>query len=168
MPESESTSPPIQDFYPPDCASCYGCGRSNEQGLQLKSIWSGAEAVARYQPSPHQISVRGYVYGGLIASLIDCHAMATAAAHIEQLAGRTIGAGPAPSYVTASLKVDYVRPTPLGPELVVRGRVIEVGRRKVVVALTVEADGVETARGEVIAVPIPASMAAGAGSGAGS
>lgn len=150
----------FQQFYPDDSAHCYGCGRLNKDGLQLESAWEGDEAVARFTPRPEQISMPGFVYGGLIAALVDCHAMATAAAHAERLAGRELGAAAMPRYVTAALHVDYLRPTPHGPELVVRGRVKEVGRRKMVVAVTVSAAGVETARGEVVAVPMPAAMAA--------
>jgi len=94
----------------------------------------------------------------LIASLIDCHAMATAAAHVERAEGREVGERPALRYVTASLHVQYLKPTPLGGELVLRGRVTETGRRKVVVTVAVETGGAVTAKGEVVAVPIPESM----------
>ena len=150
--------PSIQELYPADFAHCYGCGRLNAHGLHLESAWEGEEVVARFTPQPQHISVPGYVYGGLIASLIDCHAMATAAASAERLAGREVGTGAMPRYVTAALRVDYLLPTPLGPELVVRGRVRETGRRKMVVEVTVSAAGRETARGEVVAVPIPEAM----------
>ena len=60
--------------------------------------------------------------------------------------------------MTASLKVDYLKPTPLGPELEVRGRVRERTERKAVVEITLSADGVITARGEVVAVRMPESM----------
>ncbi len=100
----------------------------------------------------------GFVYGGLLASLIDCHAMATAAAEAERVAGREIGVGEAPRYVTAALHVDYLRPTPLGGELMLRAKVAETGRRKMVVRMTVTANGLETARGEVVAVLMPESM----------
>ena len=100
----------------------------------------------------------GFVYGGLIAALVDCHAMATAAAHADRLAGHAVGDGPMPRYVTAALQVDYLRPTPHGPELVVRARVKETGRRKVVVSVTLSAEGIDTARGEVVALPMPEAM----------
>ena len=148
----------VQDHYPEDLAHCYGCGRMNPSGLQLKSRWEGDEVVARFTPQPVHIAIPGFVYGGLIASLIDCHAMATAAAGAERAAGRDLGSGPAPRYVTASLKVDYLRPTPLGPELTLRGRVREAGPRKMVVQVSVLAGDQETARGEAVAVPMPASM----------
>jgi acyl-coenzyme A thioesterase PaaI-like protein len=149
----------VQDFYPDDFAHCYGCGRLNPHGLKLKTRWEGDETVARFQPRPEHIAVPGFVYGGLIASLIDCHAMGTAAAAAERAAGRGIGDGPAPRFVTAALRLDFVAPTPLGPELEVRARVKEMGERKTVVEATVTAAGRITARGEVVAVRMPASMA---------
>jgi len=155
---TERTDRAIQDFYPDDFAHCYGCGRLNEHGLHLQTRWDGDETVARFTPRPWHTAVPGFVYGGLIASLIDCHAMGTAAAAAERAAGRGIGDGPAPRFVTGALRIDYLRPTPLGPELEVRARVKEMGERKVVVDATVSAAGVVTARGEAVAVRMPATM----------
>jgi acyl-coenzyme A thioesterase PaaI-like protein len=152
-------APAIQDFYPDDFAHCYGCGRLNPQGLHLKTRWEGDETVARFRPRPHDVAVPGFVYGGLIASLIDCHGMGTAAAAAERAAGRDIGAGPAPRFVTAALRVDFLAPTPHGPELEIRARVKEIGERKTIIQVSVTAAGRVTARGEVVAVPMPASMA---------
>jgi acyl-CoA thioesterase FadM len=56
------------------------------------------------------------------------------------------------------LSVHYVKPTPIGVELEVRGRVKEAGERKFVVEATLVANGVITARGEVVAVRIPTTM----------
>jgi len=151
-------SPAVQDFYPDDFAHCYGCGRLNKSGLQLKTRWDGDETIARFTPRPQDVALPGFVYGGLIASLIDCHAMGTAAAAAERAAGREIGAGPAPRFVTASLKVDYLKPTPHGPALEIRGRVVERTDRKAIIAVTVSAGGVITARGEAVAVPMPSTM----------
>lgn len=155
---SQPVSPAVQDFYPDDFAHCYGCGRLNRHGLQLKTRWEGEEMIARFTPRPEHIAIPGFVYGGLIASLIDCHAMGTAAAAVERAAGREIGAGPAPRFVTASLKVEYLKPTPLGPELEVRARAVEVGERKVVVHATLSAAGRITATGDVVAVRMPETM----------
>ena len=152
----------IQDFYPEDFAHCHGCGRLNARGMQIKSRWDGdgPDLVAHYTPRPDEIGVPGFAYGGLIASLIDCHAMGTAAAASERAAGRAIGDAPAPRFVTASLKVDFLKPTPAGTALEVRAHAREIGERKVIVEATVSADGVVTARGEVVAVRIPDTMAA--------
>ena len=147
----------LQDLYPDDFAHCYGCGRLNTNGLHVTSEWQGDEAIARFHPAPHHIALPGFVYGGLIASLIDCHAMATAAAASMQAMGTTPGVNETPRFVTASLHVDYLRPTPLGPELVLRGRATEVGERKVLVEVALRADDEEYARGRVVAVRMPSS-----------
>ncbi len=159
--EAEAGSPggpALQDFYPEDFAHCYGCGRLNPQGLQLKTRWEADEAVARFTPRPEHVAVPGFVYGGLIASLVDCHAMGTASAAAERAQGREIGEAPAPRYVTASLHVDYLKPTPHGPELELRARVTQRTPRKTVIAVTLAAAGDVTARGEVVAVPMPETM----------
>ncbi len=150
----------FQDFYPDELSYCYGCGRLNTHGHQLKSYWDGEETVALFHPKPHHIAIPGYVYGGLIASLIDCHGTGTASAASYRKEGRAMGTEPPFRFVTASLHVDYVRPTPLGISLEVRGRVKEVKGRKVVVSATVSAEGEICARGEVVAVQMPANMMA--------
>lgn len=154
-------SPTIQDHYPDDFAHCYGCGRLNEQGLHLRSAWEGDEVVARFVPRPEHIALPGFVYGGLIAALIDCHAMATAAGFAQRAAGQAVGEGPAPRYVTGALRIDYLRPTTLGGELVLRAKVAELGARKAVVHVTLWAGGVETVRAEAVAVKAPSSMGGG-------
>jgi len=142
----------IQDLYPDDVAQCYGCGRLNEAGHQLKSLPTDGGMQARFSPRPEHTAILGYVYGGLIASLIDCHGTGTAA-----WAARTED-DPAPRFVTAALEVKYVAPTPLGPELVLDATVAEKGARKVVVDVTVKAEGALTAKGRVVAVRMPESM----------
>lgn len=156
-----SNLPAVQDFYPEDFSHCRGCGRLNAQGHQFKTRRDGAETATRYTPASHETAVPGFVYGGLIAALIDCHAMATASAAALEAGGVEIGEAPSPRFVTASLKVDFLKPTPVGVVLEARGRIKERSDRKAVVEVTVSADGVATARGEVIAVPMPASMIRG-------
>jgi acyl-coenzyme A thioesterase PaaI-like protein len=144
----------FQDMYPDDMSRCYGCGRLNPDGLQLKSYWDGEETVARFRPWRSHTSMPGFVYGGLLASLIDCHGTGTAsAAFVRARPGEGIA-----RFVTASLHVDYVRPTPLDVELEIRGTVRELKDRKVVVSVSVLADGLECARGEVVGVRLPETM----------
>lgn len=155
MVPTESIPPAIQDTYPDHVAQCYGCGRLNGHGLQIKSYWDGAEAICHFRPRPYHTAIPGYVYGGLIASLIDCHATGTAAAAAYHAAGRAIGSEPALRFVTASLKVDFLRPTPIDAVLELRGRAVEVKGRKVVLAVTLSAGGELCARGEVVCVQMP-------------
>lgn len=153
------TEPAIQDVYPEDFSHCFGCGRLNEHGHRIKSRMEGDRVIASFDPEPWHLSVPGFTYGGLIASLIDCHAMATAAAATYRAEQREPGSEPALRFVTASLKVEYLKPTPIGPlELSARAR--EVGARKVLVDVELSANGTVTARGDVVAVRIPAAMQA--------
>jgi acyl-coenzyme A thioesterase PaaI-like protein len=151
-------TPAIQDFYPDDFAHCYGCGKLNASGHRIKTRFDGDETVTRFTPSSHDIAVPGFVYGGLVASLIDCHAMAAASGHALRESGREVGAAPSPRYVTAQLNVSFQRPTPLGPPLEVRARVREATARKTMLDVTLSVEGTVTARGDVVAVPMPDSM----------
>ena len=152
------TQKAFQDFYPDQSSYCYGCGRLNEQGLQIKSYWDGDESVCVYTPRPYHIAIPGFVYGGLIASLIDCHGTGTAAAAMYRAEGRALDTLPAFRFVTASLHVDYLKPTPLGVPLEVRGAVKEIKGRKVVVSATLSANGQVCARGQVVAVQMPVNL----------
>jgi len=145
----------FQDYYPDQLSYCYGCGRLNEHGLHVQSRWDGEEAVCTFRPWPYHIAIPGYVYGGLIASLIDCHCTGTAAAASYRAEGRAMGTEPALRFVTASLHVDYLKPTPLGVPLEVRAAVKEIKGRKVVLSAVLSADGDLCARGEVVAVRMP-------------
>jgi acyl-coenzyme A thioesterase PaaI-like protein len=153
------TQPSFQDHYPEYFAHCYGCGKLNEHGHQIKSYWDGDESVCHFMPKPYHIAIPGYVYGGLLASLIDCHGTGTAAMALYKAAKEADpNAEPNMRTLTASLHVDYHKPTPLGVELEVRGKVKELKRRKVVVEEWILAEGIITVKGEVIAVQVPESL----------
>jgi acyl-coenzyme A thioesterase PaaI-like protein len=148
----------IQDSYPEDVAQCYGCGRLNEHGLHIRSAWDGDETVSVLTPRPYHTAMPGYVYGGLIASFVDCHGTGSAALAAYRAAGREPGTEPPLRFVTASLKVDYLRPTPMGVPLEARGRILEVKPRKVTVEIAVSAAGTTCARGQVVAVLMPENL----------
>ncbi|MEX1299845.1 MAG: PaaI family thioesterase [Desulfotignum sp.] len=148
----------FQDYYPEEFSHCYGCGRNNENGHQIKSYWDGEETVAFFEPKPYHIAIPGFVYGGLIASLVDCHGTGTAAAATYREMGRDMNTEPALRFVTGSLHVDFLAPTPLGVPLELRGRVAEIGAKKVVVDIRVLAEGTCCAKGRVIAVKMPDTM----------
>ena len=148
----------VQDAYPDDYSHCFGCGRLNHAGHQLKTRVDGDETVSRFTPKPHDMALPGYVYGGLLASLLDCHGMATAAAAAVRNEGHDVGDVPSPRYVTAALHVDYLKPTPLGRELEIRARVDEFSARKVKLQAWVVAGGETTVRAAIVAVPLPERM----------
>jgi acyl-coenzyme A thioesterase PaaI-like protein len=142
----------VQDYYPDTWSHCYGCGRLNPAGLHIKSFWEGEESVCVFEPKPFHTALPDSVYGGLIASVIDCHSTGTAAAATYRAEGRPMGSPPSLRYVTASLHVDYLKPTPIGGPLHLRGRVKEIKGRKVIVVTELSAAGQLCARGEVVAV----------------
>src|SRR5512141_1299728 len=154
------TQPPaFQDYYPDIFAHCYGCVRLNEHGHQIKSYWDGDESIAHYLPKPYHISVPSYVYGGLLASLIDCHGTGTAAAAMSRsLKQQDPNVEPNTRFLTASLHVDYHKPTTLGVALEVRAKVKELKGRNVVIEEWILVNGIITVKGEVIAVQVPESM----------
>jgi acyl-coenzyme A thioesterase PaaI-like protein len=151
----------FQDYYPDHLSLCYGCGRFNDAGLKIRSYWDGEESVCIYEPKPYHTAIPGFVYGGLIASLIDCHSTGTAAAARYRSEGREMDTAPPLRFLTASLRVDYLLPTPLGVPLEIRGRVKEIKGRKVVVESTLSADGKVCARGEVVAIQAPEHLIPG-------
>ena len=152
------TESAFQDHYPDQLAWCYGCGRLNEHGLQIKSYWEGEEAVCIFLPKPFHIAIPGYVYGGLLASLIDCHSTGTAAAAAYQAEGRAMDSQPPLRFLTGTLKVEYKRPTPLGVPLEVRAKVKEIKGRKVTVESLIIVNGEVCVKGEVIAIQVPEGL----------
>ena len=150
----------IQDSIPHN--HCWGCGTLNPRGLQVKSYVEGEETVCRFQPWPeHMAGPTDVVNGGIIAAVIDCHAVCTALADAYRAAGAELGSEPLRWAVTASLRIDYLAPTPIGQPMELRARVREVKGRKRVVDCTLRSGGRECARAEVIAVDVPAGWRAG-------
>ncbi len=145
---------------------CYGCGADNEKGLRIKSHWHGEECICRYMPRPEQCAgPLQYVYGGTIASIIDCHSVGTALSNYYRHEGRKVGEAPEIWCVTGRLTVNYLAPTPIDSEIEVRATIAEFGERKTRVTSRVFSGATLTAEGEVIAVRVADSWRAG-GAGA--
>ena len=137
---------------------CYGCGAENDKGMQLKSHWHGDECVCHYTPRPEQCAgPLQYVYGGTIASLIDCHSVGTALSNYYKQEGREVGEGPEIWCVTGRLTVNYLAPTPIDKDIEVRATIEEFGERKTRVTSKVFSGSVLTAEGEVVAVRVSAA-----------
>ena len=113
----------FQEYYPENVAHCYGCGRLNTHGHQIKTFWDGDETVTHFTPKPWHTAVPGFTYGGLVASLIDCHSTGTAAAAMYRAEKREMDTLPAFRFVTGSLHVDFLKPTPLAGTLEIRAQV---------------------------------------------
>lgn len=150
----------IQDYYPDEFANCYGCGRLNLDGLHIKTYWDGDESICHYTPKHfHSGGFPGNVYGGFIASVMDCHSAATASASKLHDEAFSPDERPLSRFVTASLKVDFLKPTPMGKVLELRGKVREIRGRKVIVGVTLSVEGEIKAKGEAVLVQIPEKQA---------
>jgi acyl-coenzyme A thioesterase PaaI-like protein len=158
-----SGQPALQDAWPN--GTCYGCGPANEKGLRIKSYWSedGSEVVCTFAPRQEQnAGFENVMYGGLVASLMDCHSIWTAIAWTYRAEGREHGSPPAISYVTGSLNVRYLQPTPLDKPVVLRAKVAELHARKAIVEVAVYSGEVKTAEGTVTAVRVGMDKSVGA------
>ncbi len=145
----------IQDYYPNHFSICYGCGRLNEHGYQLKTFWDGDITLTRFIPKPFHTAIPGYVYGGLLASIIDCHGTGSAALAYARENQIELKEENAPRFVTASLKVNYKKPTPIDKTLVVKGAIQELKGKKLVIMADLFAGDQLCVSGEVIAVRVP-------------
>ncbi|MDC9529028.1 PaaI family thioesterase [Pseudoalteromonas sp. Angola-7] len=152
----------FQDCYIQSLSHCYGCGKSNPDGHQLKSYWldnyEGSKTIAHFTPKPYHTAIPGFVYGGLLASLIDCHGTGSAAAVVHYKNNLTIGSVPTIRFVTAALNINYLAPTPIDNQLELVGEFSQVKDNKVIVDITLSANNVMCAKGEVIAVKMPVTF----------
>ena len=149
---------PFQDFI--EGNHCWGCGKDNPHGLQIKSFWDGTSAICRWVPQAwHCASPTHVVNGGILTALIDCHAIISTMAYATRKAGRTLGDAAPIWYVTGKLSIAFQRPTLLGPELLIRASFEEQSERKTLVHCSIHApDSSEpTVTGEVLAIRVPAS-----------
>ncbi|MGO3860110.1 MAG: PaaI family thioesterase [Neisseriaceae bacterium] len=151
----------FQDLYAEAFSHCYGCGRNNVDGHHLKSFWGETKAQTLAHITPANIYTGGvpdHLYGGLIASLLDCHGTASAAAFVGEALGLPFdGSQPLPRCVTGSLNITFLKPTPVETELTVVGRLLAIEGRKVSVALSLWAGQTECARADMLAIQLLAA-----------
>jgi hypothetical protein len=145
----------FQDYYPDHLSHCYGCGKLNEQGYQIKTVWDGDETLTTFTPKQYHTAIPGYVYGGLLASLIDCHATGSAAGAMYRKENREMDTEPPYRFLTGSLNVKYLKPTPIDCTLQIRGKIRGIEGKKVTIDVDVIAKGEVTVKGEVIAIQVP-------------
>ncbi|WP_099157524.1 PaaI family thioesterase [Virgibacillus ndiopensis] len=149
----------IQDDYPDDFSWCYGCGKLNENGHHFRTGWSGDNTLTIYTPKDEHTALPGFIYGGLIASLIDCHGIGSASLVLHRKNGHEPGDGiEPPRFVTGSLHVDFIKPTPHGVPLKAVGTIEEIHPKKFKVLTDVFANDTVCAKAEVIAVVMPSTF----------
>jgi acyl-coenzyme A thioesterase PaaI-like protein len=130
----------LQERYAAD-TRCFGCGPSNPVGLRIRSFIQGGEGVCDFQPATHHEAFDGFVAGGIIGVVFDCHCNWTAAHHLMVRAGERHP----PATVTAEYTVHFRQPTPSGQPLRFRARVVDSTDRRATVDGTLEVAGALTA-----------------------
>ena len=148
----------IQDFYPDAIAICYGCGRHNQHGHHVRTFWDGTTGTATFMPEDHHTAFPGVVYGGLLASIIDCHCIGTASAAAYDRDGIDPATDHSITHVTGNLNVNFLKPTPMGTELTLKATINEITDRKAIVACSVFAGDLETVNATVVAVRVSSRL----------
>lgn len=133
---------------------CYGCGKFNENGLQIKSYWDGDVAICDWQSKEYHHGWPQVMNGGIMATIIDCHSMCTAMAHVYKEEGRSLESEPIYRYATGSMNIRYMKPTSNLNPVRVEARVTESKGRKVTVHCDFYSDGLKTAEAVVIAIRV--------------
>ncbi|MFW9908198.1 MAG: PaaI family thioesterase [Candidatus Thorarchaeota archaeon] len=151
----------IQDGWHEIGSYCWGCGRNNEHGLRLKSFWRGDEVIATWQPQEYHMAFPGVLNGGIIATLIDCHSLNMANAAACRAEGREYDADPLSGFVTGSLFIKLLKPTPVDVPVTLRARIKEMNERKITITCKLYSDEMECAEGELIAIRVGRSKLLG-------
>ncbi|MHA2424707.1 MAG: PaaI family thioesterase [Candidatus Thorarchaeota archaeon] len=142
----------IQDEWPEVASYCWGCGKNNDHGLQLKSYWDEEEVVATFIPKEHHLAFPGILNGGIIATIIDCHGTGTANAYGHKMTESETGDHF--MYVTGSIFVKYLRPTPLDKPVILRAKVDKVEGNRITVKCSLYSDETLCATGEILTVRV--------------
>jgi acyl-coenzyme A thioesterase PaaI-like protein len=145
---------PLQDRVSEDAPirHCYGCGADNSRGLKIKSRLDGDEGICRWTPREDHCGYPGYLNGGIACTLIDCHSMWTAFAVECRDQGVSMNDPNPPTGWTRAMNVEFLKPTPLGRELVLRARVVDKGSKSRTIDCSIYADEQECVRAKVTAV----------------
>jgi acyl-coenzyme A thioesterase PaaI-like protein len=133
----------IQERYFPDL-TCFGCGPANPKGLQLRSLASdlpGDEAaIASFLPWPEHDNGLGYLNGGIIGTVLDCHGFAAVTLEVQRRGWVEPDDALLP-YVTAGLDIRFRRPAPLVEPSQLRAVVVESDPDQMTVEVELAWDG---------------------------
>lgn len=124
----------FQQRHFPD-GECFGCGPGNTAGLRINSYPAEDGAmVCDWTPEPEHGNGGGSVCGGIMSTVLDCHAAAAGWHALMRRDGR-----PAALF-TKEFTVQFLHPTPL-ETVRLTARVTEMRTRSVAVEAVAEAGG---------------------------
>ncbi|MCP2253083.1 Acyl-coenzyme A thioesterase PaaI, contains HGG motif [Prauserella aidingensis] len=144
----DATGPSIQQQLFPDM-KCFGCGPANPDGLRLSSYEIDGIVRATFVPWPEHDNGGGYLNGGIISTVLDCHGAAAV-----MLEAHRRGWKPAPgedlAYVTAGLDVRFRRPTPLDEPVEITAELTAVDEPEMTVRCEIHHGGKLRATGSAV------------------
>jgi acyl-coenzyme A thioesterase PaaI-like protein len=128
----------IQESLYPEL-TCFGCGHANPDGFHLRSYRENDLTVAEFMPWPQHDNGFGFLNGGIISTVLDCHG---AAVVMWEAASREWTAAPgAPvPFITADFAVRFLRPTPLDQTVQLTASPLSVDESEIVVGAELAVD----------------------------
>ena len=144
----------IQDLFPEEGTHCFGCGRNNPKGLQIKSYCEDEVCICKFQPQSHHLAYPGVGCGGIISTILDCHCINTAMNAAYKAQDRKVGSKPDMIFATASMSINFLKPAPMDKDWIFTAQIMNFTERKITIECNVISKGIEFANGIVIAVKI--------------
>lgn len=129
----------IQESLYPEL-TCFGCGHANPKGFHLRSFRDGDRTVAQFTPRPEHDNGFGFLNGGIISTVLDCHGAAVVMWEAAQRDWRAAEGAPVP-FITARFDVGFLRPTPLGETVHLSATAQRVDAEEIVVVSELEVAG---------------------------
>lgn len=119
--------------------TCFGCGHANPDGFHLRSYREGELTVATFTPRPEHDNGFGFLNGGIIATVLDCHTAAVVMWESDRRGWVADEGAPVP-FITAGFDLKFLRPTPLGPPVSLRAEPVEISETVIVVRAELHVD----------------------------
>lgn len=129
----------IQESLYPEL-TCFGCGHANPEGFHLRSYRDDDLTVAEFTPRPEHDNGFGFLNGGIISTVLDCHGAAVVLYEAAEHEWHAAPGAPAP-FITAGFEVGFQRPTPLGPTVRLTASPVSLDESEIVVRSELEVDG---------------------------
>ncbi len=133
---------------------CFGCGKENPEGLQIKSYWEDEVCVCIWHSKDKYQGWTNLLNGGILGTLVDCHCMGAAMSYAYRKEGRDFDSEPVYKYATGTMNIKYLKPTPNNLPIILKAWIKEIKDKKTIVFCEAWVDDIKTAEAEVIAIRV--------------
>ena len=133
---------------------CFGCGATNDKGLQIKSYWDGELARCKWRAEEKYHGWKQLLNGGIMATLVDCHCMCTAMAYAYRSEGRDLDSEPIYRYATGTMQLRYRKPVPMKSQIMLEASILSCKDRKTTLQCNLMVENELCLAAEVIAIRV--------------